>query len=92
MGFSRLPYEAEVDSLSPEKRLQLVAKSVPAEPADQRDLRAKFCGRHRLVRALAAGEIMHCLARNGFADARMPRGGCHHVHVDAAGNEDAAHT
>ena len=81
----------EVDPLRGEERLQLVAERILAEPADQRRRRAEFGGGDRLVGALAAGKIKHRVAGDGFADAGMPVGGCHHIHVDAAGNENAAH-
>ena len=91
VGLGRLPHEAQVDSLRREERLQLVAERILAEPADQRRRRAEFGGGDRLVGALAAGKIQHRAAGDGFADARMPLGGRHHIHVDAAGNENAAH-
>ena len=68
-----------------------MAERILAEPADQRRRRAELCGRDRLVRALAAGKITHRIAGDGLADAGMPVGGRHHIHVDASGNENAAH-
>jgi hypothetical protein len=69
----------------------LLAERIRAEPADQRRWRAKPGGSHRLVGALAAGKIMHGVAGDGLADPGMPVGGRHHIHVDAAGDEDAPH-
>ena len=86
------PHVAEVNPLRREERLQLPAERVPAEPADQRCRRAELCRRYRLVGALAAREIQHLMAGDGLADLGVPVGGRHHVHVDAAGNENAAHT
>ena len=74
-----------------EERLQLCAKRILADAADQRRRRAQFGGRDRLVRALAAGKVEHGLARDRFADTRMPVGRRHHIHVDASGNENPAH-
>ena len=74
-----------------EERLQLVAERVLAEPADQRRRCAEFRRGYRLVGALAAGKIQQRGAGDGFADAGMPVGRRHHIHVDAAGNEYAAH-
>ena len=56
MGFSGLPHEAEVDSLRGEKRLQLVAERILAEPADQRDLRAELGGRTAWLAPLPPGK------------------------------------
>jgi hypothetical protein len=39
----------------------------------------------------AAGKVQHRLAGDGFIDPGMPVGGRHHIHVDAAGDENAAH-
>src|SRR6185369_8785317 len=54
-------------------------------------LRAEPGSGHGLVRSLAARKIQHLEARDGLADFWMACGGCHHVHVDAAGDEDAPH-
>ncbi len=91
MGLSALPHQAEVDSLRGEKGLQRSAECIPGHPADQRHRRAELGGCDRLVCALAAGKIEHGVAGDGLADAGMPVGGCHHIHVDASGNEDAPH-
>jgi hypothetical protein len=48
----------------------------------------QFCGCHRLVGALAAGKIQHGFPCDGLADLGMPVGRRHHIHVDAAGDED----
>ncbi len=91
MGFGGFPHQAQVEPLCGEERLQVTAERILAEPADQRRRRAELCGRDRLVRALAAGKVKHRVTGDGFADAGMPVGGCHHIHVDASGNENAAH-
>ena len=65
-------------------------ESVPSRPISV-VWRAQLCRRHRLVRALAAGKIQHGLAGDGFADFGMPVGRRHHIHVDAAGDENAPH-
>ena len=91
VGAGRFLHEAQVDPLCGEERLQLIAERILAEPADQRRRRAEFCGRHRLVGALAAGKVEHRCACDGLADAGMPVGRRHHIHVDAAGDEHAAH-
>ena len=83
--------EGEVDALRGEKRPQLLAERIRAQPADQRGRRAELRGGHRLVGALAARKIMHGFAGDGLADLGMPAGGRHHIHVDAAGDEDAPH-
>ena len=91
MGVGGLPNKTEVNSLSGEERFQLIAESILAEPADQRGRCAELCGCDRLVRALTAGEVQHGVARDRLAYLRMPVGGRHHIHVDAAGDENAAH-
>ncbi len=78
-------------ALRGEERPQLTAERIPAEPADQRGRRAEFGGCDRLVGAFAAGKIQARLAGDGLADPGMPVGGRHHIHVDASGNENAAH-
>ena len=64
--------------------------SLPSRPISA-VVRAEPRGGDRLVGALAAGKVKHGLAGDGFADSGMPVGGCHHIHVDAAGDENAAH-
>src|ERR1700692_596205 len=91
VGLGRFPHKTKVDPLRGEERPQLTTERVHPDPADQRDLCAEFGGGHRLVGAVAAGKIKHRVAGDGFADAGMPVGRGHHIHVDAAGNEDAAH-
>src|SRR6185369_1727834 len=82
--------QSEVDALLLEKLPQLLAEHVHAQPADQRCRCAEFRGGYRLVGAFAAWKIMHGLACDGLTDLRMPAGGRHHIHVDAAGDEDAS--
>ena len=89
MGPGGVLDEREIDALRGEKRAQLLPESIRADSADQRDRRAELGGGHRLVGTLAARKIMHGLAGDGLADPRMPAGGRHHIHVDAAGDEDA---
>ena len=71
--------------------LQLSPERILAQPPDQRGLRAEPRRRDRLVRALAARKIQHLPAGDGLADLGMAIGGRHHIHVDAAGDEDAPH-
>ena len=91
MGPGGVLDEREVDALRGEERPQLLAEGICAQPADQ-------CGRctqlrrgDRLVGTLAARKIMHRVAGDGLADLGMPGGRRHHIHVDAAGDEDAPH-
>src|SRR5258708_6092590 len=73
------------------KRLQFSAERVLAKGADQRARRAGLYRCERLVRALATGKVKHRITGDGLADAGMPLGGRHHIHVDASGDENAAH-
>ena len=91
MGSGGVLDEGEVDTLRGQKRPQLLSERIRAEPADQRCRCAQLRGGHRLVRAFAAGKIVHGIAGDGFADLGMPAGCRHHIHVDAAGDEDASH-
>ena len=91
MGVGGFLHKREVDALRGEERLQLIAERILADPADQRGRRAELGGCDRLVGALAAGKIQHRFAGDGLADPGMPVGRRHHIHVDAAGDEDAAH-
>ena len=91
MSLGCLLHKAQVYSLCSQKCLQFIAERILAEPADQRGRRAELCRRNRLVRALATGKIKHRITSNGLADAGMPLGRRHHIHVDASGDENAAH-
>jgi hypothetical protein len=83
--------QREIDALEAKKLPQLLAEGVRSQPADQRRRCAEFCGGYRLVGALATWKIVHRFAGDGFTDLRMPVGGRHHIHVDAAGDEHAPH-
>ena len=74
-----------------EKRFHLRAEIIAANPADQRDLRAQPRRGDSLIGALAAWEKEHVAAEHRFADFRMVRRACDHVHVDAARNKNPAH-
>ena len=89
VGIRGFAHEAEFHALGDEKLLQLLAERIPADPTDQRRRRPQFCRRDRLVGALAARKIVHGLSGDGLADPGMPVGGCHHIHIDAAGDEHA---
>lgn len=90
VGLGCLLHEAEVYSLCRQKCLQLIAERILAKAADQLGRRAEVC-RDRLVRALATGKVKHRITSDGLADARVPFGRRHHIHVDASGDENAAH-
>jgi hypothetical protein len=80
-----------VYSLCREERLHRLAECVLTDTPHQCRRRAEFSRRDRLVRAFAAGKVKHCLTCDGLADARMPAGRRHHIHVDASGDENPAH-
>jgi hypothetical protein len=81
----------KVDALRSEERSQLLAEGIHAQPADQRGRCTQLRGGDRLVGALAARKIMHGLAGNGLADPGMPGSRRHHIHIDAAGDQDTSH-
>jgi hypothetical protein len=91
MGSGGVRDQGEVDALRGQKCPQLLSERIGAQPADQRRRRAELrCG-DRLVRAFSAGKIMDGISGDGLADPGMPDGCRHHIHVDAAGDEDAPH-
>ena len=91
MRLGRLADGAEIDALIAEERPQLSPERILAQPADQRGLGTEPRRGDRLVRTLAARKIKHLPAGDGLADLGMAIGRGHHIHVDAAGDEDAPH-
>jgi hypothetical protein len=91
VGIRRVLHEAQVYLLCGEERSHFGAERVLANPADQRGWRAEPGRRDRLVRAFAAGKVKQRISGDGLADTGMPVGRRHHIHIDAAGNENAAH-
>jgi hypothetical protein len=86
----RILHERQIDTLCRQKCSQIAAERILADAPNQRRRGTQLRG-DRLVGALAAGEIQHFASGDDLAELRLPLGRRHHIHIDAAGNEYAAH-